>query len=95
VTYLGKKVYPGMTKLGEFDGFSITHLLNLLVEKFPGCEFVIGEGRSYDWFSLYSSSDTEIIRNTVDEFVQNKSIGIKVDDDSMEKSSPRTVHERP
>ncbi|MHA2393308.1 MAG: hypothetical protein ACXAEX_15310 [Promethearchaeota archaeon] len=84
---MSKEVSPRMVKLGEFDAFDTVQLVKILIEQFPDYEFVIEKGKTYDWFSLYSSCDKEMVRDAVDEYLRNKP-----KDDYMEKSSHLTVH---
>ncbi|MHA2393299.1 MAG: hypothetical protein ACXAEX_15265 [Promethearchaeota archaeon] len=82
-----------MIKLGEYVAVDIIGLFELLSNMFPDFEFVIAAGRSYDWYSLYSSCKRDNVRDAVDEYLRahKKSIKIKINDNSLTKSPPITL----
>lgn len=80
-----------MTKIGEYKAVDIIRLFELLSNKFPNYEFFIEEGRSYDWFSLYSSCENDIVHETVEEYFRNKHRKVKSDENSMLKAFPQNI----
>ena len=80
-----------MIKLGEYVAMDIIGLFELLSNMFPDCEFVIAEGRSYDWYSLYSSCKRDNVRDAVDEYLRKKYLKIKINNNLLTKSPTITL----
>jgi hypothetical protein len=71
---MGNECIQEMVKLGEYSGENILKLFNILTERFPDYEFIIGEGGVLLLYSLYSSSDDEIVFATVREYFKTNTI---------------------
>lgn len=65
---MGNEGIRERVKLGEYSGENILKLFNILTERFPEYEFIIGEGGVLLLYSLYSSSDDEKVLATVQEY---------------------------